>query len=548
MACSGVIGSAGGSNDGDGNGTGNGTGNPDDPFGMAEPQPLECSEADYKPASAPLRRLTPVEYERTLSSLFPGVELPTITLQNDAEVDGFDNNALSQGVSSLSVERFVEVADQVGRAVAADDSWWPCDPASDAAGCGRTLALQVGERAYRRPLEAAEEERMATFFDTLRQELGFDEAVAAYVAGVLESPDFLYRPTLGDASLPAPSGLVALTGYEMATRLSYGIWGDMPDEQLLRDADSGALNDPEQLEAAVRRMLADPRAKETVSYFHDQWLGLDRLEELMLDHELYPEIDQALREDLKASTQAFLDDAFWEFGSFREIFEGRTGFVNDNIAELAGVSPPGSQELVPVTLPEMERAGVLTQPGVLAATSHGAGHSPIFRGILVLSSVLCSPPPPPPENVDIGIDEESGGEGGTPLTTRQRLEETHGTAACATCHDAIDGIGFSFENYDGLGRFRTQENGVNVDPTGALRGEPVDNAIELASRLAGDAQARECMATQWYRFAMGRTEQQADACEIRRLADTLADIDDPQEMLVALVTSNAFRFRPEVSQ
>jgi len=212
-----------------------------------------------------------------------------------------------------------------------------------------------------------------------------------------------------------------------------------------------------------------------------------------------------------------------------------------------GVSPTGSDELVPVTLPESERAGLLTQPGVLASTSHGNGHSPILRGVLVLGSVLCTPPPPPPDDVDIGID-DAPGEDGPLLTTREKLERTHGTAECSTCHDAIDGIGFAFERYDGLGRFRLEENGAEVDPTGMLRGEVVADAVELGEALAEDAQARECLATQWYRFALGRSEAAADSCEIRRLADTLGELDDPKEMLVALVTSNAFRFRPEVSE
>lgn len=535
LACQGVIDSPGGE--------------PNEPFEPGGPPPLDCAEADYRPADAPLRRLTPDEIRTSIGSLFPGVAIPELDLEGDARVHGFDNNALSQGVSATNIESLNQMAERVGAVVAADRGWWPCDPASGEVSCGETIALQVAERAYRRPLEGAEIERTTAFFEALRLELGFEGAVAAYVSGVLESPAFLYRPELGDPSLPAPDGLVALSGHELATRLSYLLWGDLPDQPLLDAAAAGELSSLEAIEAQTRRMLDDPRARAIVERFHRSWLGLDRLDELDLDDERYPELDGALRRDLKASVAAFVSDAFWERGSNRALFEGRQGYVNDRLASLMGVSAPGSDELVPVTLPESERAGILTQPGVLASTSHGVGHSPILRGVLVLSSVLCTPPPPPPDDVDIGIaDDEPIGEGGTLLTTREKLERTHGTAECASCHDAIDGIGFAFERYDGLGRFRLEENGAEVDPSGMLRGAPVADAIELGEALAEDAQARECLATQWYRFALGRTEAAADSCEIRRLADTLGELDDPKEMLVALVTSNAFRFRPEVSR
>ncbi len=521
-------------------------GEPDDPFAPGGPVPLDCAEGDYRPADAPLRRLTPDEYRASVGSLFPGVAIPELELERDAEVDGFDNNALSQGVGATNIESFNRAAERVGAVVAADRSWWPCS--TDDAACGRTIALAVGERAYRRPLDAAESDRMAAFFESLRVELGFDAAVAAYVSGVLESPSFLYRPELGDPSLPAPNGLIALSGHEVATRLSYLLWGELPDQTLLDAAAAGELADAAAVEAQTRRMLEDPRARSVVERFHASWLGLDRLAELDLDDERYPELNGALRRDLQASVGAFVDDAFWERGSIHELFAGRQGYVNDRLAPLMGVSAPGTDELVPVTLPETERAGLLTQPGVLASTSHGIGHSPILRGVLVLGQVLCTPPPPPPDDVDIGVADDEPIEDGRLLTTREKLERTHGTAECATCHDAIDGIGFAFERYDGLGRFRLEENGVTVDPSGTLRGEAVADAVELGESLAEDAQMRECLATQWYRFALGRSEAAPDACEIRRLADTLGELDDPKEMLVALVTSNAFRFRPEVSE
>ncbi|HJL47022.1 MAG TPA: DUF1592 domain-containing protein [Polyangiaceae bacterium LLY-WYZ-15_(1-7)] len=535
-ACQGVIADPAGAPAGGGGGP-----TPDDPYVPGSAEPLRCAEGDFHPTEAPLRRLTPHELERSLADLFPGVALPPLALPSDGEVDGFDNNALGQAVTPLFVERLAEGARAVADAAVADPSWLPCDPVE--AGCGATVASSLGERAYRRPLSEEERARLVAFFDAAEAELGsFDEGLGAFIEGLVQSPDFLYRPELGDGSLPAPDGLVALAGPEVATRLSYLLWQAPPDDALREAAADGDLATPEGIEAEARRMLADPRAAEAVRRFHAQWMRLDRIAEIDLSAERFPELDGALRRDLEASAEAYLEHAFRE-GSFRELFTGRTGFVNDRLAPLFGVAPPGTDELVPVTLPTEERAGLLTQPGVLASTSHGLSHSPILRGVLVLDAVLCAPPPPPPAEVDIGVAEEEPG--GEAVTTREKIELTHGTSECAVCHDAIDGMGFSFERYDALGRFRTTENGVEVDPTGRLREREVADAVELAEALADDAQVQRCVATQWFRYALGRSEARADACTLQDLADTLEETDDPEEMLVRLVTSPAFRFRPE---
>lgn len=509
-------------------------------------EPLACAAEDLRPAEAPLRRLTPIEYRNTVRDLFPAVALPRVELVAGAEVQGYDNNAAGQVVSPLLVEQYQVAAAAIGAAVAADGSWLPCDPAADEVACGRVVAASLAERAYRRPLDEVERTRAVTFFDAARSSFGFSEAIAMLVEGLLQSPAFLYRPEVGvDAG--APAGLVRLGPYEIASRLSYALWHSMPDDALLAAAAADELGTTEEIEAQARRMLADPRAAAVVADFHRQWLDLGAIEELQLSPERYPELTPSLRDALRDATQLFLERTFFEGGSYRDLLTATHAYANDELAALYGIPAPGSDELVRVELDPAERAGILTQPGLLASTSHGLGHSPILRGVMVLDAFLCMPPPPPPPDVDAAIDDEDTG--GEVRTTRERIELTHGTAECASCHDAIDGAGFSFERYDALGRFRTHENGVPVDPTGAFAGTrdvdgEVADAIELAQRLADSAQAEECFATHWFRHAMGRTERAADRCQIQALAAAMREGGDLRELLVALVTSPSFRFRP----
>lgn len=507
-----------------------------------------CRPSDVRATDAPLRRLTPIEYTNTVRDLFAGVALPAFELVDEVNERGFDNDAGHQAVSSLHVERFRETARAIATAVAADQRWLGCDPVADEAGCAAQVVEDFGRRAYRRPLTAAESGRFSAFFETARTSFGFDDALRMFVEGVLESTSFLYRPEVGsDVNV---NGAVALDDYEVASRLSYFFLETMPDDALMAAAAQGALHTPEQVEAQAYRLLADPRAHDVVARFHRQWLKLDRLDGLALARTQFPSFDPTVRAALIESTERYLDYAFWEDGRFETLMTSRVGFVNDTLADVFGVPPPGSSELVPMTLDDSQRAGILTQPGVLASTSHPITHSPILRGVFVLDGILCAPPPAAPPGVNTTIPDSA--EAPDAHTTRERIEQTHGTAECSSCHDSIDGMGFSFENYDALGRFRTQENGYPVDATGAVVGTrdidgQVDGAVALAERLVDSSQVQACFAAHWFRFALGRTEARADTCQVEALADVLAENDGSIEaMLIALVTSPAFLTRPEI--
>ena len=504
--------------------------------------PLRCEGEPLVPASAPTRRLTAAEYRASVAAMFPDVTQPELRLLANANREGFENDVRGQAVSELLVESYRDAAVAVAAAAVTERTWMPCETDDDA--CRTQIVTLLARRAYRRAPSSDETARLASFLATQTPEHGLIGAVEMLIEALLQSPKFLYRTEMGDRGRDAPAGLVALDDHELATRLAFFLEGGPPSDALLARAAEGALRTPEGLEVEAREMLESPAARTAVATFHDEWLRLRRLEEVGLDATLFPDWGNATSRDLRASLAAYLANAFWEDGSVEALLTSRRAYVNDRIAPIFGVPAPGSEALVPVELPADERAGLLTQPGLLASTSHGLSHSPILRGVLVLDALLCTPPPPPPPEIDATIP--STREDGTVIrTVRERVELTHGSAECATCHEAIDGMGFSFERYDAIGRFRTEENGATVDPTGLYRGEAVADGVALAEALSREREVHHCLATQWYRFALGRREERADACQIEDLTDRLeATGGDLRELVVALVTSNAFRFRP----
>jgi len=507
-----------------------------------------CEGGGGQLSHAPIRRFTAVEYNRTVREIFSGLTVRPQVLASDPKINGFDNNAAAQSPSPLLIEQLRASAITIaGDAVAALSSWAPC-PASEGRDCALEVARTVSERAYRRPLSGEEISAVETFAGAAFDDYGFDTAVRMSIEGILQTPQFLYKPEFGDEGR-ASGGRIPLTGYEVATRLSYFLWGTMPDAALLSAAREGELDSSSGLRQHAERMLQDPQARDGVARFHAQWFKLAGLETVAPDTDVFPEFTDEVRASLIESTERFLDYAFWDVGTARGLFSDRSMFVNDALAQVYDLEPPGTDELRRVEFPADERAGILTQPGWLASTSHARQHAPILRGVFVRRAVLCAPLPPPPANVStVLMDPEPD----RPRTTRQHIEETHVTEACATCHRAIDGIGFAFENYNAIGRFVTEENGLPVDPRGALIGisgisqTEVENGVELADTIATADQVRSCTATQWFRYAMGRSENDSGSrCQAERLGTGLMRGDgDLKAMLLELITSDFFRYLP----
>jgi hypothetical protein len=532
------------------------------PAGETKPPPTTgplCVTRD--PGPSPLRRLTRVEYGRTLRDLIgPGL-VDTRSLPPDERVLGFDNNAEVLGTSDLLIEQYQSLAEQAAAAVIADlGRFLPCAATAPDDACARSFVTDFGRRAWRRRLDGAEGDALMAIFTGGQTDGGFNEGITRVIAVLLQSPQFLYRveydaPTLAaaapEAVLDLP-GAIRLTSHETAARLSYLIWGSMPDEALAAAADADRLSTPADLEREAIRLLADPRAHEVVASFHAAWLGLDRLDDLDKDPVVYPMFTPALRASFRAETTRFVEEVIWNReGTLGALLGARYTFADAGLASFYGL--PGSSpisttasdvsDLQYVALDPSRRAGLLTQPSLLAVHAKANQTSPVHRGRFVREQFFCTTPPPPPSNVQIRppkLDPR--------MTTRQRFAQHTADAFCAGCHVLLDPIGFGFEHYDGIGRWRDTESGLAVDASGNLTSTDVDGpfngAVELADRLAGSAQVSSCYATQWFRFGYGRGETTADACALVQLGDSLkATGGNVRELLVALTQTDTFRYR-----
>lgn len=512
--------------------------------------------------TAPLRRLSNGEYLRTLAVLFD--ELPELPdLPDDTTVLGFENDAVSLGPTDVRVARYEDIAFRT-TSVATDAThladFTGCGEVSTDAeerACGTDFVARFGLLTHRRPLTSDETTLYTSLFETQRAAIDFAAAVQLTAMAMLQSPAFLYRLEIeGAEAAPVTEGqALALTPYEVATRLSYLLWGTMPDEELFAAAASGELGDSESLELQARRMLEDPRARDLVADFHRQWLDFDRI--LNAEHATrVNDAEGVYTSDAQASAREELmrfvaGEVFDGEGTLAGLFTSRRAYVNSTMAGLYGVSGPSSAtEWTEVQLPEDERAGLLTRVAPLASHAHAANPSPPLRGVYLMERVLCEPrlSPPPGVNTTQPTQPDDG-----PRTNRDLFTERTSPATCQSCHIRIDGYGFLAENYDERGVYRTEDHTLPVDATGRISGTdvdgPVDGLIELSERFADSESVAVCATSRWFRFVNGRAPEDADDCLLEGIRSTFdASGGDIRELLVAFVTRPEFRLRPVITE
>lgn len=524
------------------------TGDPSE--GSDTGEPAECSEAVLDPGAAPLRRMTHTQYNNTVRDLFPGADIPPQTILVDPKVNGFENNSEVQAPSALLVEQYQKAALAVtAAAMAKPDGFLPCpaDGGPDPATCGHDLLRDLGARAFRRPLAADEESAYLTFFDQQMAEHNFNVGLQLAMQAILQAPPFIYFPEFGGDPLVDQPELVALTGHELAARLSYFLWDTTPDEALLAAATAGDLDEIAGIEAEVLRMLDDPRARTSLVNFHRQWFDLDKIAEVNPDLATYPEFTPALRTSMRSEIDRFVESTIFDgAGTFAALLTSPATTVDSQLAALYKVAAPPPDTWTDLDLPASERSGILTRAGFLARTAHAVHPSPVRRGVFVLSRLLCVPPAPPPPNVNTSPPDESDPD--QPKTNRERYAKHTAQDTCGGCHQSIDGVGFGFENYDALGKWRTLDNTYPVDASGELIGTDVDGpfvgALELSQKLATSTQAHNCVVSQVYRYALGRNTGLDDLCSLADLRGQFAAASgDIRALLLAVVTSDAFRFR-----
>jgi hypothetical protein len=489
--------------------------------------------------------LTHVQYDNTVADLLGDTTHPSQNFPAENEVVGFRNNVAANQANPRLVEAYQTAAESLAAtAVSARlATLAPCADGADQSACGHAFITAFGAKVFRRALTDQESASFAKLFDaTLPQ--GYSKGVELTLRAMLQSPQFLYRVDAFHAPT-AETGAVALGANEMASRLSYFLTNTTPDDTLLAAAAANHLTSDNELETQARRLLESPRAREMSQDFVGQWLGLQRLDGAarQADDESFSATE--LVPDWKDSIGKFVNDAVWNDGTVQAFLTSPKLFLTDKLATLYGVAMPADAN-TPVSLPA-ERSGILTQPGIMALLAHSDQSGPVLRGVFVLQQILCVEVTPPPPNVAAippMVDQTA--------TTRERFAQHIADPSCAGCHIQLDGIGFGFERYDQLGRYRQTENNQPVDDSGevvdsgdaALDGA-FHGALELSQRLSNDATVRDCIATQWYRYAMGRVEDASDTCSLQQVKTRFASGNGAfRELLVGIVLSDAFRYRP----
>lgn len=517
------------------------------PTGCEAPAELESAPLCSPPSSgsAPMRLLTRFEYDNTIRDLLGDDSRPARTFPPEPEVGGFDNHAESHVANPLLIEQLTATARLLAERAVQNrlDAIAPCDDTQEELACAERFLSTFGKHAYRRPLGAEERDSLLRLFRKAAPTLGYGTAIGLMIEAMLQSPQFLYRveAPLTPLDDPEPSS-VALGPYELASRLSYFLWGSMPDDELFAAAEEGRLGTPQEIEAQARRLLADPRAQQQVTRFHERWLGLKRFETVERNVE-----DPRANASWRKSVLSFVDEVFWsESGTVADLFRSPVVYVDEVIGPLYGHPQTPDAGLVPVELEE-ERAGLLTQPGLMAMLAHSNQSSPIQRGVFIRERILCTPVPAPPPTVNNTPPDPDPN-----ATTRERFAVHTEDSGCASCHRLIDPIGFGFESFDQLGRYRETENGAPIDTSGELfmspdpeLDGPFDGAAELSERLAESPVVVECLARYWNRFALGRMDTAEDSCIAEQVSRSVQRAGGRlEELLIAIVRSEAFRYRP----
>jgi hypothetical protein len=360
---------------------------------------------------------------------------------------------------------------------------------------------------------------------------------------VLVSPNFLFRVELGQPDTTTDNNS-KLTDFELATRLSYFLWSSLPDDTLFRLAEQKRLNRPDVLARQVQRMLADPKARALVDNFASQWLNLRILDELTPDPKLFPEFNDQLRDAMKQETQLFFAEILNKNLPITRFLDGRFTYVNQPLAKLYEIAGVTGDEMRRVELVGDRRAGVLTHASILTLTSNPDRTSPVKRGKWIMDNILDTPPPPPPPDVP-ELEQTAKTTPDAPL--RKQLEIHRQNASCAICHHQMDALGFGFENFDAIGRWRDTDGTHQVDSSGTLPGnQAFATPIELITIL-GNRKDRFCqsLARKLLIYALGRGLQFNDRCAVDKIVTDSRTRDYRfQALVVAIVLSDPFRMRP----
>ena len=407
--------------------------------------------------------------------------------------------------------------------------------------CAGKIIANLGGEAYRRPLTDADMKAITSFYDEGAKENGFEGGVRSALEAILSSPHFIFR--VEEASGRKAGDRYAIADLDLASRLSFFLWGEPPDSQLVSIAKKGALSNPQTLEAQTKRMLADPRSEALATRFAAQWLRLQDIEKVHPDALQYPDFHQQLADDMRRETETFFSHLVRENKSILDLFSADYTYVNEDLAKHYGIPGVTGPDFRRVTYPDTRRRGLLGQASVLTLTSHANRTSPVLRGKWVMEVLLGSPPPPPPPNVP-DLEKTGDSKDGRMLTTRERMEQHRSNPQCKSCHLYMDPIGLSLDNFDVTGQWRIRENGADLDTRGQLYdGTPISNLEELQrALLKRPTPLIRTFTANLMAYAIGRRMEYYDQPTVRKIAaDAEANGFRMDDFITGVVKSDAFR-------
>jgi len=514
---------------------------------LARVSPSNPTSTIQHPTSVPvMRRLTHSQYNHTVRDLLGDQTSPATQFPPEDFVNGFQNQADAQSIPALLEEAYSMAAEKLARNAFRGGDTNGLIPCKQDEKCRAQFVRDFGLKAFRRPLGAKEVERYLKLFAGQKD---FIVGAQLVVEAMLQSPNFLFRVERGGAAKP----------YEVASRLSYFLWDTMPDSALFGTAKAGDLDTTTGVEKIARRMLADPRAKQSLDEFVTQWLRFDRLVNTVKDRASFPMFNPELAAAMTEETRLLVSDAVWNNRDFMTVFRSDYGFLNSDLANLYKFPAPPA-EFQRVQFPaDSDRAGLLGEATFLALTSKPADTSPTARGLFVREQFLCQhvPDPPPGTNSNLPPVTEA-----KPQTNRDRLSMHLTSPVCASCHRLIDPIGFGLEKFDAIGgrrdklvltfrggrKERTKEPTkavLELDTTGEISGLPnsgFQSPKELGRVLAESGECQQCVVKQLFRFAFGRPETAADRPVIEAAFDNFRNSQFKfQELMVALAMAQAQR-------
>jgi Protein of unknown function (DUF1588)/Protein of unknown function (DUF1592)/Protein of unknown function (DUF1595)/Protein of unknown function (DUF1585) len=505
---------------------------------------LDCSKHVVDPGPSPMQLLSHQQYLNTVKELagdIPGLEQ---SLGDDVTSSAF--GLVQPDVTQVQLEHFQKAAGAIAAVIVGSpatlDKLAPCAAGAAPTDCAKNLVQKFGALAYRAPVtDAADIARHVQLF-SMGAATSYAHGVELLLQGMLQSPRFLYRVEVGTTEKVSDTA-VKLSGSEVAARLSYTLWDSPPNDKLNQAVASGALATKEGVGAQLSWMLQDVRGQKLVNRFLESWTHIGSVDNLVKNSDLYPEFQaDSFKASLRGQAAAFFDDLLTkQGGKLSALFTSPTVFYNQDLGSYYGVT--GTDTFQSLQKTDGTAAGLLTLPAVLAVQGKPNESSPIYRGRFVREALLCQQLPSPPPNIPSAPEVMPG------VTTRERSAQHEVDPTCSGCHQLLDPIGFGFENYDTLGRYRTMDAGKPVDASGNVVSTrdingPFNGVAELGTKLAASSEVKECVTRQWFRYAISRFEQPVDGCSMKSVLDSFdAAGQDLNSLPQAIVQTDAFLYR-----